>query len=94
MKQSEKKWSSLDIHLAAYLALHGTIIDLEYAGERIVFTASETDKLSRLVGAYNANDVVQVADFVGALRMLKAKMYAARDTARTAAGKDLRGGAR
>ena len=94
MKQSEKKWSSLDIHLAAYLALRGISIKLERAGGHVVFTALQSDELSRLVAAYNSNDMVPVADFIGALRMLKAKMYAARDTARTAAGKDLRGGAR
>jgi hypothetical protein len=72
----QKSWSSLDINLSAYLSYRGIPIDLENLNGRVIFTAPQSDELNRLTSAYNENDPVPVADYVGALRALKARMYA------------------
>lgn len=83
MEKTERKWTSLDIYLAAYLAYRGIPVELDVlAGDRVIFTAIQCDELSRLVSAFSMNDPVPAADYVATLRMLKARMYAARDTAR------------
>jgi len=72
------KWSSFDIHPAAYLEFRGIPITIENISGRAVFTAPLSDELYRLISAYNQNDPIPIIDYVGILRSLKARMYAAR----------------
>ncbi len=76
--KTQKKWNTLDIHIAAYLEYRGIPIELENLNGRVIFTAPPSDELYRLTSAYNTNDPVPIADYVGALRALKARMFAAR----------------
>ncbi len=92
-KKMEKKWTGLDVYLASYLIYRGIPVELETVRERVIFVAAETDEVLRLVSAYNQNDPVGVADYASALKMVKARMYAARDLARLEAGRGS-GGAR
>ena len=72
------KFSTLEIHLAAYLEYRGIPSELENHGGRAIFTFPQSDTLFRLTSAYNSNDSVPVVDYVGVLRSLKARMFAAR----------------
>jgi hypothetical protein len=75
---STPKWSSFDIHPAAYLAFRGIPITIENISGRSIFTAPLSDELYRLISAYNQNDPVPIIEYVGVLRSLKARMYASR----------------
>jgi len=81
----QKDWTTLDIHIAPYLAYRGIPIEFENLHGRVIFTAPPSDELYRLASAYNANDPVPVADYVGTLRALKARMFAMRGMAKTEA---------
>lgn len=76
--RTQSKWTSFDIHPAAYLEYRGIPITIENISGRSVFTAPLSGELYQLVSAYNQNDPVPVIDYVGILRSLKARMYAAR----------------
>jgi len=78
MQNTNQKFSTLEIHLAAYLLYRGIPIALESASGRIIFTAPQSEEIYRLISAYNQNDPVPIIDYVGILRSLKAQMFAAR----------------
>ncbi len=77
-KSNGSKFSTLEIHLAAYLEYRGMPADLENVSGRVIFTFPQSDTLLRLTNAYNSNDPVPVADYVGSLRSLRARMFASR----------------
>ena len=83
MKQTEqKKFSTLEIHLAAFLELHKIPAELENNGGRIIFTFPRSDEVYRLTDAYNCNEPVPVTDYVSVLRILKARMFSMREQKR------------
>jgi len=70
----KKNFSSLDIYIASFLALHGIKPTLEIRNGKIVFTFEATDKLYRIMNLYNSNENVPVADFVTTVKTLRGKM--------------------
>ncbi len=74
----QKRWTSLDINLAAYLNFRGIPIELENLSGRVIFAAHQSDELYRLLDAYNQNDAVPVLDFVSSLKILKSRMISAK----------------
>lgn len=78
-RKEERKFSTLDIYLSAFLELYGITADLENHNGRVVFVFLQSDELYRFSNAYNSNEPVPVADYVSALRTLKARMFAKRE---------------
>lgn len=78
MQNTNQKFSTLDLHIAAYLEYRGIPITLESINGRVIFTAPQSDELYQLLSAFNENDPIPIIDFVGTLRSMKARMYAAR----------------
>jgi hypothetical protein len=76
--KTQRNWNTLDIHIAAYLEYRGIPIELENLNGRVIFVAPPSDELYRLTSAYNTNDPVPIADYVGSLKALKARMFSAR----------------
>ncbi len=74
-EQKQAKTTFLDIHIAAFIELGGIPAELRNSNGRVVFNFPQSDAVYRLANLYNSNEPVLVADFVGVLRMLKAKMF-------------------
>ncbi len=72
------RFSTLDVHLAAFLELHGISSNLERQGHRVVFTFQDSEA-NDLINAFNRNVLVPVADFVSTLKGLRGRMYQVRD---------------
>lgn len=81
----EQRITTLDINLAAYLALHGISPSIEVEGTRALFTFPASDDYFRLSESYYQNEDVPVVDYVNALRRMKSAMYSALNRAN---GKD------
>jgi hypothetical protein len=78
-KVATKIFSSLDIYLSSFLALHGIEPALEVRNGKVVFVFDATDNLYRLMNRYNSNDSVPVADFVTSVKTLRGKMLTVRE---------------
>lgn len=75
----KERFSTLDIHLAAFLEFHGVKANLEKnGGTRVIFTFPQGDEVYRLLAAFNRDDTVPAASYVSALRSLKARMFSMR----------------
>jgi hypothetical protein len=68
----------LDIHLAAFLDLHGIPPDLSKQGTRVVFEFPSTPEVSTLTRAFNENPSVKILDYVHHLRKTRSMMLSAR----------------
>ena len=79
MKKPSPKVPTADLHLAAYLALHGVEPELSLQGGRVVFLFEPNENFYRLTDAFNGNVSVKVLDFCQALRRLKGKMLAEKE---------------
>lgn len=77
-KTEQKSFILLDVHLAAFLELHGIPAQLENQNGKIIFNFPVSDDIYRLANAYNSNTPVKIADYIAALKILKAKMYTLR----------------
>lgn len=82
MQNIEKKWTTLDISLGAYLIYRGVQVDLEVISGRVIFTAQPSDILYRLLNAYNQNDSIPVLDYTTALKTLRSRMLSAKSGGR------------
>lgn len=78
MKRANGNVPILDIHLAAYLSLHGIEPEFTKQGTRVVFEFPSTPEVSTLTRAFNENPPVKVLDFVHHLRKTRSMMLAAR----------------
>ena len=79
MESSErKKFTTLDLSLAAYLQANEIEFTLEDRKGRKVFVADADDKLYRLLNDFNSNGFIGVIDFVTAQKILKQRLYAAK----------------
>lgn len=75
---AQKVFSTLDIYLAAYIKLQGMEPDLEVKNGKTVFCFEVRDKLYRLMGQFNSNIFVEVADYTTAIKTLRGKMLSAK----------------
>jgi hypothetical protein len=73
-----KIFSTLDLYLAAYIKLKGMEPDLEVKNGKTVFNFEVTDKLYKLMGEFNSNVVIEVADYTTAIKTLRGKMLSAK----------------
>jgi len=80
MARSEQKiFTTLDIYLSGFLALHGISPTLETKNRRVVFTFEANDQLYRLMNFFNGNASVPVADYVTVIKTLRGKMLTAKE---------------
>lgn len=77
-KTEQKRFTLLDIHIAAFLELHGIHAELENQNGRVIFVFPASDELYRLANAYNLNISIPITDYISTLRTLKARMLSAR----------------
>jgi len=75
----QRKFSTLDINLTAWLSLNGIEPTLENRNGKVVFLFETNEKLYRSINAYNSNELVPVNDFVTRLKTLRGKMLSERD---------------
>lgn len=76
--KGQRTFSTLDVHIAAYLELHGISAELINLNGRIVFTFPANDELYKIALAYNSNELAPIADYITSLKILKSKMYSMR----------------
>lgn len=74
-----KTFSTLDLYLASFLALHDQDVQLEIRNNKVVFTFDSTDTLYRLMNDFNSNEDVAVADYTTAIKTLRGKMLTAKE---------------
>ncbi|MCL4492492.1 MAG: DUF5659 domain-containing protein [Nitrospirae bacterium] len=80
MATTEKKvFSTLDIYLSAFLALHGISPKLEIHNGRVTFNFVASDELYEKALDYNSNSPVPVASFVTSVKALRGQMLTMRD---------------
>jgi 5'-3' exonuclease len=77
--EKQKKFSTLDVYLSAFLSLHGLTPSLERKGGRVTFNFPATDALYRIMSDYNSNEVTPVADFVTRVKTLRGQMLTMRE---------------
>lgn len=71
---AEKTLSLLDIHLSAFLSLHGLQPELKINDGRVTFNFPVMDNLYKLMDAYNSNAPTPIADFVVSVKILRGQM--------------------
>lgn len=72
--EAEKKFTTLDLYLASFILLQGIDPELQITGNKVAFLFEATDRLYRLMGLFNSNTNVPVADYTTALKILRGKM--------------------
>ncbi|RJQ42634.1 MAG: hypothetical protein C4538_13280 [Nitrospiraceae bacterium] len=77
-KQQDAIFSTLDIHLSAFLLIYGIQPILELRNGRVIFTFPATGELYKAIMLYNSNIDVHVADFVTAVKTLRGQMLTMR----------------
>lgn len=78
---AEQSFSTLDIHLAAFLSLRGYPPELECNNGRVIFRFPAIACVFNLVNDFTANAAVPVADFAGEVKALRGRMFAAKQNA-------------
>jgi hypothetical protein len=73
-----KTFSTLDIYLSAYLALQNIEPELVVKNGKTVFNFEVTDRLYMLMGEFNSNILVEVADYTTKIKTLRGKMLSAK----------------
>lgn len=68
----------LDIHLTAFLALHGHEPQFTKNGTRVVFEFPASMEVSKLTRTFNENPSVKVLDYVHHLRRIRSQMLSMR----------------
>jgi hypothetical protein len=74
-----RKFTTLDVSLAAWLSLNGIEPTLENRNGKVVFLFESNEKLYRSINDYNSNLLVPVNDFVTHLKTLRGKMLSERE---------------
>lgn len=74
----EDRFTTLDVHLAAYLELRGIQPRLIRQGRRVIFSFVGSEAYP-LVNTFNDNENVHVSDYVSTLKALRGKMYSLKD---------------
>ena len=70
--------TTLDLYLAAYLALSGISPQLQVKEGRVLFGFPANAQLYRLISDFNSNIAVPVAGYVTAVKALRGQMLTAR----------------
>ena len=73
MKNSQH-FTTLDIYLAAFLALSGIAPKLQKTGNRVVFVFPDCTDLYKLMANFSGNCNVAVADYVTLIKTLRGQM--------------------
>ncbi len=73
-----KKFQTLDLYLAAWLAMNGHSPTYARQGTRIVFEFPATDEVYKIAASYNGNPDIALLDFVSEVRKVRAQMLSAR----------------
>ncbi len=63
-QKQDKRFTTLELHLASYPNYRGIHIDLENLNGQVIITAHESGELYRLIHACDANASVSVRDYV------------------------------
>ena len=79
MAKNEKRFTTLDLYLSAFLLICGIQPELEVNNGRVIFTFLANGALYEAIMLYNSNTEVHVADFVTATKTLKGQMLTLRD---------------
>ncbi len=74
----EKRFTTADINLSSFLELNGLQITLELNNGKVIFSFPVSDRLYKLLEAYNSNVLVPVGDFVTRLKILRGQMLSMR----------------
>ena len=74
-----KRFTTLDLYLSAFLSLHDLTPVLETRDGRVVFVFEATDSLYQLMSEYNSNEPIEVADYTTAIKTLRGKMLSAKE---------------
>jgi len=72
------RFTTLDVYLAAYLSMNGCPPELESRGGKVIFAFPNGTDINRLIGQFNANSLIAVADFTTAIKSLRGRMIQAR----------------
>lgn len=80
MEKDIKKFTTLDISLAAFFEVRGVPADLEFFKERVIFAFPADDLLYTLLREFNTNAAVNITDYVSTLRALKGKLLAMKNS--------------
>lgn len=72
----EKKISTLDLHLIAFLEAKGYPAILEFKNNRVVGSFPRCDEIYSLMEQFNDNAAIGCIDYSTKLRTLKARMFA------------------
>lgn len=78
MKEA-KVFNLLDIHVSAFLSLHGIEPTLEQKNGKIVFTFPASEQVYRLMNRFNGDEDVPVASFCTTLKALRGQMLTAKE---------------
>lgn len=73
-----KVFSTLDLYISSFLALHGLEPRLEINNGKVVFAFPATDDLYRLITKYNSDEKTPVNSFVTMVKMLRGRMLSLR----------------
>lgn len=73
-----KVFSTLDLYISSFLALHGLEPRLEVNNGKVVFTFPATDDLYRLIARYNSDEKTPANSFVTTVKMLRGQMLSMR----------------
>lgn len=73
----DPRFTTSDIHLAAFIELNGLEPTLEKHGQRVVFTFPGSAAF-HLANQFNDNTSAPIADFVETLKALRGRMYDAK----------------
>jgi hypothetical protein len=79
MKEA-KELNLLDIHISAFLSLHGVAPKLEQKNGKIVFTFPASEQVYRLMNRFNGDEDVPVASFCTTLKALRGQMLTAKSS--------------
>lgn len=71
--------SIIDINLASFLSLHGIEPTLKNLNGKIIFLFEADDNLYKLISDFNSNVKTPICDFVTRLKILRGKMFTAKE---------------
>lgn len=68
-----------DLYQTAFLSLQGIQVDFERRGTRVVFLVPSNQETYELMATYNENPQIDLLDYVGSLRRMRAQMLSLRE---------------
>lgn len=75
IRNENEKITLLEIYSASFLELKGIPAELELRNGKVLFCFPRNDEVYQLLNQYNSNEAAPIADFVSALKNLKARMF-------------------